>query len=119
MGRPPNCRFRSIKPDDTSAKAASASQDMSINDVSQTVNGNATAADNDNTITDATAPSAATPAAAADAAAAAAEGAAPRPTPPRFLLLDLRRRQPRQPRQWPRPRPQAPTAEAQVSRRVP
>ncbi len=63
-------KFKSIKPDATSAKAAS--QHMSIDNASQTVNGNATAADNDNAITN-TAPSSA--AAPADAAAAAADDA--------------------------------------------
>jgi hypothetical protein len=66
-------QFRSIKPDDTSAKAASASQDMSINEVSQTVYGNTSAADYDN----ATVASAAAPAAVADAAAAATDDTAP------------------------------------------
>ncbi len=70
------CKFKSIKSDDTAAKAATASQDMSINDASQTVDGNAAAADNTNAITNAVAPSAAAPDAAADAAAAAVDDAA-------------------------------------------
>ncbi len=70
-------KFKSIKPDDTAAKAASAPQDMSMDDASQTVDCNAAAARD--TITYAAALSAAAAAAADDTAPAA--DATPSPSP--------------------------------------
>jgi hypothetical protein len=98
-------KLKCIKPDDASAKVACASQHMSIDNASQTVDGNAAAADNDKSPTQRPR-LLQRPLLQPTPRPRLRTMQRQRPTPPRFLLLDLRRRPPRPPRPWPWPRQQ-------------
>jgi hypothetical protein len=94
---------RNFKGNRPSAKAASASQDLSIDKASQTINGKTAAADNDRRRC---------PVRCSSRCCGRWRPTAqlrtmqiPRPTPPCFLHLDLRRRPPRPPRPWSLPWP--------------
>ncbi len=92
-----NRNFKSNRP---SAKAASASQDISIDKASQTIDGNTAAADNDRRSCPVRCS-----ASCCGRQRLTQQLQSQQQTPPCFLHLDLLRRQPRPPRPWPRPQP--------------